>query len=123
MGQQGAAIVVAAMLTCRYNLLAMRKLLNSNRKYITLSYLLQDFDEGIDLRNGSNQDDSENNRHQTGGNVPGPAGPYVYELFSIMIHSGSASGGHYYVYIKDFEKEKWFCFDDQSVTSVSILCH
>lgn len=37
-----------------------------------------------------------------------------------MIHSGSASGGHYYVYIKDFEKEKWFCFDDQSVTSVSI---
>ena len=28
------------------------------------------------------------------------AGPYVYELFSIMIHSGSAAGGHYYAYIK-----------------------
>ena len=27
-------------------------------------------------------------------------GPYWYELFSIMIHSGSASGGHYYAYIK-----------------------
>lgn len=27
-------------------------------------------------------------------------GPYVYELFSIMIHSGSAAGGHYYAYIK-----------------------
>ena len=27
-------------------------------------------------------------------------GPYVYELFSIMIHSGSAIGGHYYAYIK-----------------------
>ena len=27
-------------------------------------------------------------------------GPYMYELFSIMIHSGSAIGGHYYVYIR-----------------------
>ena len=27
-------------------------------------------------------------------------GPFVYELFSIMIHSGSAAGGHYYAYIK-----------------------
>ena len=27
-------------------------------------------------------------------------GRYVYELFSIMIHSGSAIGGHYYAYIK-----------------------
>lgn len=24
----------------------------------------------------------------------------VYELFSIMVHSGGASGGHYYAYIK-----------------------
>ena len=29
-----------------------------------------------------------------------PQGPYDYELFSIMIHSGSAAGGHYYAYIK-----------------------
>lgn len=47
------------------------------------------------------------------------SGPYMYELFAIMIHSGSASGGHYYAYIKDFENGEWFCFNDQSVTSVS----
>lgn len=46
-------------------------------------------------------------------------GPYIYELFSIMIHSGSASGGHYYAYIKDFRTEKWLCFNDQIVTPVS----
>lgn len=46
-------------------------------------------------------------------------GPYVYELFSIMIHSGSASGGHYYAFIKDFGKNQWFCFNDQTVTGVS----
>ncbi|XP_034232317.1 ubiquitin carboxyl-terminal hydrolase 47 isoform X2 [Thrips palmi] len=80
---------------------------------------MQDFDEGIDLRNGTNQDDNENNRRQTEGSSSGPPGPYVYELFAIMIHSGSASGGHYYVYIKDFEKDKWFCFDDQSVTRIT----
>ncbi len=31
---------------------------------------------------------------------PSLQGPYVYELFSIMVHSGSAIGGHYYAYIK-----------------------
>lgn len=50
-----------------------------------------------------------------GVNVPGP---YVYELFSIMIHSGSATGGHYYAYIKDFENGLWLCFNDQTVQPI-----
>ncbi|KAF2354025.1 Peptidase C19 ubiquitin carboxyl-terminal hydrolase, partial [Trinorchestia longiramus] len=41
-----------------------------------------------------------------------------YQLFSIMIHSGSASGGHYYAYIRDFLSGDWFCFNDQSVTRI-----
>lgn len=36
-----------------------------------------------------------------------------------MIHSGSASGGHYYAYIKDFDKNQWFCFNDQSVNRIT----
>lgn len=43
----------------------------------------------------------------------------TYQLFSIMIHSGSASGGHYYAYIKDFTSDDWFCFNDQSVSRIS----
>lgn len=27
-------------------------------------------------------------------------GEYVYELYSIMVHQGNASGGHYFAYIK-----------------------
>lgn len=27
-------------------------------------------------------------------------GKYVYELLSIMVHQGNASGGHYFAYIK-----------------------
>lgn len=39
-------------------------------------------------------------------------GPLVYELYSILIHSGGAYGGHYYTYIKSFEDQKWYCFND-----------
>jgi hypothetical protein len=30
-------------------------------------------------------------------------GDLVYELYSVLVHSGSAMGGHYYAYIKSFE--------------------
>ncbi|XP_014289720.1 ubiquitin carboxyl-terminal hydrolase 47 isoform X1 [Halyomorpha halys] len=75
----------------------------------------QEEDEGIDLSsNSGNIHENEKNKLQYM-NI----GPFVYELYSIMIHSGSASGGHYYAYIKDFAKGEWFCFNDQSVTSIT----
>ncbi|KFM79478.1 Ubiquitin carboxyl-terminal hydrolase 47, partial [Stegodyphus mimosarum] len=46
-------------------------------------------------------------------------GPYVYELFSIMVHSGSANGGHYYAYIKSFKHGEWYCFNDAQVTRIT----
>lgn len=48
-----------------------------------------------------------------------PKGPYEYELFSIMVHSGNASGGHYYAYIKSFERDQWFSFNDQNVSAIT----
>lgn len=74
-------------------------------------------DEGIDMSvndsksvmsNSTSIDSSTNN-----------TGPYNYELFSIMIHSGSASGGHYYAYIKDLESNNWFSFNDQTVSTIT----
>nr|CCA17629.1 conserved hypothetical protein [Albugo laibachii Nc14] len=46
-------------------------------------------------------------------------GPNVYELYSVLIHSGSALGGHYYAYIKNFENEKWYNFNDAHVTEIT----
>lgn len=69
----------------------------------------QDDDEGIDM-SGSAENRSI---------LANEPGPYNYELFSIMIHSGSASGGHYYAYIKEFENGEWFCFNDQSVSPIN----
>lgn len=43
---------------------------------------------------------------------------FKYELFSIMIHSGSATGGHYYAYIKCFETDQWYNFNDEKVTKL-----
>lgn len=73
----------------------------------------QDDDEGIDVSSGNRHENSKNRALE-------PKGPYIYELFSIMIHSGSASGGHYYAYVKDFKKDQWLCFNDQSVSRVSL---
>ena len=70
-------------------------------------------DEGIDCST-----DSETRANNWRNSV---RGPYEYELFSIMIHAGSASGGHYYAYIKDFSKQEWFCFNDQSVSPVCLI--
>ncbi|TMW64906.1 hypothetical protein Poli38472_009073 [Pythium oligandrum] len=47
------------------------------------------------------------------------SGPYVYELYSVLIHSGSALGGHYYAYIKSLESDKWFDFNDSMVSEMS----
>lgn len=34
-------------------------------------------------------------------------GPWVYELYAVLIHSGSALGGHYYAYIRSLGDGKW----------------
>lgn len=73
---------------------------------------LQEDDEGIDMASSTTDNKC---------NTSNELGPYTYDLFAIMIHSGSASGGHYYAYIKDFETDEWYCFNDQLVTSVSLL--
>lgn len=46
------------------------------------------------------------------------AGSQWYELFSILIHSGGAMGGHYYAYCKDVHTGKWFNFNDMDVRSI-----
>ncbi|XP_031826157.1 ubiquitin specific protease 47 isoform X2 [Nomia melanderi] len=81
-----------------------------------------DDDEGVDvLSNGPSTSTSTEHNHENEKNHSSNAtkGPYNYELFSIMIHSGSASGGHYYAYIKDFRTQEWLCFNDQNVTQIT----
>ena len=48
------------------------------------------------------------------------AGPHVYELYSVLIHSGGAAGGHYYAYIKDMDENQWHNFNDSSVNDISV---
>ncbi|CAI4224739.1 unnamed protein product [Auanema sp. JU1783] len=46
-------------------------------------------------------------------------GRFVYELFSVMVHQGSAAGGHYYAYIKNMDQGKWYLFNDSRVEATS----
>lgn len=75
-------------------------------------------DEGIDVGNGGGGTDasSVNARNSK---RSGETGPYLYELFSIMVHSGSANGGHYYAYVKSFTEGQWYCFNDAQVSKVT----
>ena len=45
---------------------------------------------------------------QENGTATGKDKGLMYELYSVLVHSGSTSGGHYYAYIKSFEKDKWY---------------
>lgn len=76
-----------------------------------------DDDEGIDM--SVNGDCKSLMSTSTSIDSSNASGPYIYELFAIMIHSGSASGGHYYAYIKDFESGNWYSFNDQTVSSIT----
>ena len=51
--------------------------------------------------------------------LPEGGGGLRYELFSILVHSGGAIGGHYYAYIKDFAKNKWFEFNDSTISELA----
>jgi hypothetical protein len=44
---------------------------------------------------------------------------YCYDLHAILMHSGDAEGGHYYVFIRDREKDIWRKYNDEMVTEVS----
>jgi len=44
-----------------------------------------------------------------------------YELYGLVRHMGSLSGGHYIAYCRrPDDPESWFCFDDSSVTSAPL---
>ena len=45
-------------------------------------------------------------------------GEYVYQLFSVLVHSGGAAGGHYYAYIKSLDDNNWWHFNDTNVTQL-----
>uniref|UniRef100_A0A182WLG6 Ubiquitin carboxyl-terminal hydrolase 47 n=1 Tax=Anopheles minimus TaxID=112268 RepID=A0A182WLG6_9DIPT len=80
-------------------------------------FMAPDDDEGIDMDLTTNGDShSKSSPMNSSFNAPGP---YKYELFAIMIHAGSASGGHYYAYIKDFKSDRWFSFNDQTVSPIT----
>lgn len=80
-----------------------------------------DDDEGIDVgpSNQSSTGHGHTSLNDQNSKKCGMKGPYIYELFSIMVHSGSANGGHYYAYIKSFKDGEWYCFNDAQVTRIT----
>ncbi|XP_070790219.1 ubiquitin carboxyl-terminal hydrolase 47 isoform X1 [Pituophis catenifer annectens] len=68
-------------------------------------------DEGICLEN--------NSAAERISKVVSEKNSLLYELFSVMVHSGSAAGGHYYACIKSFSDDQWYSFNDQHVSKIT----
>uniref|UniRef100_H3AQ70 Ubiquitin carboxyl-terminal hydrolase 47 n=1 Tax=Latimeria chalumnae TaxID=7897 RepID=H3AQ70_LATCH len=68
-------------------------------------------DEGICLENNSSAERALKTNSEKGS--------LIYELFSVMVHSGSAAGGHYYACIKSFSDGQWYSFNDQHVSRIT----
>lgn len=45
----------------------------------------------------------------------------LYQLYSVLVHSGSATGGHYCAYTLSFEERKWYLFNDAEVREAAEL--
>jgi ubiquitin carboxyl-terminal hydrolase 47 len=46
-------------------------------------------------------------------------GPLVYELYSILVHSGTANAGHYFSYIRSPDNNRWYLFNDERVNEIT----
>ena len=46
-------------------------------------------------------------------------GTLLYELFAVLIHSGSAIGGHYYAYLRTGDG-KWYEFNDSTISAIDV---
>jgi ubiquitin carboxyl-terminal hydrolase 7 len=49
-------------------------------------------------------------------NSPFKGDPAVYVLQGVMVHSGTAGGGHYYAYFRPTSRKRWYKFNDMKVT-------
>ncbi|RCH84208.1 hypothetical protein CU097_006643 [Rhizopus azygosporus] len=47
-------------------------------------------------------------------------GEHIYVLHGVLVHSGDIDGGHYFALLKPQKDSKWFRFDDDRVTPVTL---
>ncbi|XP_015208501.1 ubl carboxyl-terminal hydrolase 18 [Lepisosteus oculatus] len=67
------------------------------------------FPEILDFQKILHEDQHELNKGQM----------YIYELFAVIVHSGTAMFGHYTAYIKSPGEQTWYHADDSSISTAS----
>uniref|UniRef100_A0A8C3KXN9 Ubiquitin carboxyl-terminal hydrolase 47 n=1 Tax=Chrysolophus pictus TaxID=9089 RepID=A0A8C3KXN9_CHRPC len=76
-------------------------------------------DSGAENEGSCHSDQMSNDFSICATSVFFPLNSLLYELFSVMVHSGSAAGGHYYACIKSFSDDQWYSFNDQHVSKIT----
>lgn len=44
----------------------------------------------------------------------------IYDLYGVIVHSGSASNGHYYAFLRTPTDPQWYKFDDSKVSKETV---
>jgi ubiquitin C-terminal hydrolase len=44
---------------------------------------------------------------------------HIYDLFSVINHYGSIASGHYTAFAKNYLSEKWYEFNDATLTEIN----
>jgi ubiquitin C-terminal hydrolase len=90
---------------------------------INLKEYITDTTNGTDSTNGGEKKETNNS------NV-GDDEEWIYDLYAVLVHSGSAMGGHYFSYMRTFQESdnnndnydatgKWYNFNDATVTELA----
>eukprot|EP01006_Ploeotia_vitrea_P038009 TRINITY_DN66192_c8_g1_i3.p1 TRINITY_DN66192_c8_g1~~TRINITY_DN66192_c8_g1_i3.p1 ORF type:complete len:1232 (+),score=694.70 TRINITY_DN66192_c8_g1_i3:155-3850(+) len=77
------------------------------------------FDETLDMSqlvnpSGDDDQDDKGNNNNKDNNKPKTSLRYV--LFAVLMHSGTAMGGHYFAYIRGAHDRQWYEFNDAIVS-------
>ena len=63
-------------------------------------------------------DSSKTNTNNSFFTDPEKDSNYIYNLIGVVVHTGTAEGGHYYSFIRDRtsgQSDRWFLFNDAEV--------
>lgn len=71
-------------------------------------------EQPVDLSNENNLEKTQNEIHHKR-----KESKWTYELFGVLVHSGNATFGHYFVYLRLPPENKWFKFNDSHVIECS----
>ena len=73
-----------------------------------------------DGENQTKNEDDDENQMKNEDDGESKTSDSIYDLYGVLVHSGSISGGHYFAFLRTSTSPQWFKFNDSRVSKASI---